>query len=111
MKKKIKTFSFLEKEPAVSEIVGTLILIVIAVSTFSAISIIILSPWLTFQTLIRLMFSGRVYPKTGPSRTPWWTPLDTTTQITITIDGLQIHSIWMISIIGSIKQRRSLDGW
>lgn len=36
-------------QEAVSEIVGTLILVVIAVSTFSAVSIIILNPWSNFS--------------------------------------------------------------
>lgn len=49
MKNLIKEQSFRFNERGVSEIVGTLILVVIAVSTFTAVSIIILNPWSNFS--------------------------------------------------------------
>jgi len=56
MEKKITAFSFSKTEPAVSEIVGTLILIVIAVSTFSAVSMIILALGQIFPISMYLRF-------------------------------------------------------
>ncbi len=89
MKKKIKVFSFSINEYAVSEIVGTLILIVIAVSTFSAVSIIILSPWSNFSNIDtpQVFLVGSVHKNEVLVEHQGGIPLNTNTKITITIDG------------------------
>ncbi len=89
MKKKIKAFSFSINEHAVSEIVGTLIMIVIAVSTFSAVSIIILSPWSNFSNddVSQVFLVGSVHNNDVLIEHQGGIPLSTNTKVTITIDG------------------------
>ncbi len=89
MKKTINESSFLKKEHAVSEIVGTLILIVIAVSTFSAVSIIILSPWSNFSDVEtpQVLLVGSIHNTDVLIEHQGGIPLETKTKITITIDG------------------------
>jgi len=89
MEKKITAFSFSKTEPAVSEIVGTLILIVIAVSTFSAVSMIILSPWSNFSDIDvpQVLLVGSVHNNDVLIEHRGGIPLDTKTKVTIIIDG------------------------
>ena len=85
----MSTSSTSNKDHAVSEIVGTLILIVIAVSTFSAVSIIILNPWATFsnEQTPHVYLVGSIHNNQVLIEHQGGVPLDTTTKITITIDG------------------------
>jgi hypothetical protein len=89
MRKKIMAFSFSQKEHAVSEIVGTLILIVIAVSTFSAVSIIILNPWTNFSNvdIPEVLLVGSIHNNDVVIEHQGGIPLDTKTTLTITIEG------------------------
>jgi hypothetical protein len=82
-------FSFSQKEHAVSEIVGTLILIVIAVSTFSAVSIIILNPWTNFSNvdIPEVLLVGSIHNNDVVIEHQGGIPLDTKTKLTITIEG------------------------
>jgi len=82
-------FSFSQKEHAVSEIVGTLILIVIAVSTFSAVSIIILNPWTNFSNVDvpEVLLVGSIHNTDVVIEHQGGIPLDTKTKLTITIEG------------------------
>lgn len=89
MRKKIMAFSFSQKEHAVSEIVGTLILVVIAVSTFSAVSIIILNPWQNFSNvdILEVLLVGSIHNNDVIIEHQGGIPLDTKTTLTITIEG------------------------
>ena len=89
MKKNIIASPFFKKDQAVSEIVGTLILIVIAVSTFSAVSMIILNPWLNFSDVEvpKVYLVGSIHNDDVLIEHRGGIPLDTKTKITITIDG------------------------
>jgi hypothetical protein len=89
MKKKMTAVSFSQKEHAVSEIVGTLILIVIAVSTFSAVSIIILNPWSNFSDVDvpEVLLAGSIHNNDVVIEHQGGIPLDAKTKLTITIEG------------------------
>ena len=91
MKKTIKKTLFFKKEHAVSEIIGTLILIVIAVSTFSAVSIIVLNPWSNLSSVENLpsvFLVGSIHNNDVLIEHQGGVALDTKTKITITIDGV-----------------------
>lgn len=88
----MSTILFSKKDHhAVSEIVGTLILIVIAVSTFSAVSIIVLNPWSSFSDTDspRVFLVGSVHNNQIIIEHQGGIPLDTATKIMITIDGTE----------------------
>ncbi len=89
MKKKEKTSLFFKKNHAVSEIVGTLILIVISVSTFSAVSIIVLNPWsnLSNVDIPQVLLVGSIHNDNVLIEHQGGVHLDTQTKITITIDN------------------------
>jgi hypothetical protein len=82
-------FLFSQKEHAVSEIVGTLILIVIAVSTFSAVSIIILNPWTNFSNvdIPEVLLVGSIHNNDVVIEHRGGIPLEAKTTLTITIEG------------------------
>jgi hypothetical protein len=89
MKKKEKTSLFFKKNHAVSEIVGTLILIVISVSTFSAVSIIVLNPWsnLSNVDIPQVLLVGSIHNDNVLIEHQGGVHLDSKTKITITIDN------------------------
>jgi flagellin-like protein len=74
-------------DEAVSEIVGTLILIVIAVSVFSAVSLIVLNPWSNFSDVSSPQVSlvGFIQNNSVIIEHQGGIPLDTKTKITVTI--------------------------
>jgi hypothetical protein len=78
------------KDHAVSEILGTLILIVIAVSVFSAVSLIILSPWSNYSDVSspQVTLVGSIQNNSVIIEHQGGIPLDTKTKITITIAGV-----------------------
>jgi hypothetical protein len=89
MKKNKKTIIFFKKDVAVSEVVGTLILIVIAVSAFSAVSIIVLNPWTNLNSLDepQVFLVGSIHNNDVVIEHRGGISLDPNTKITITIDG------------------------
>ena len=81
---------FFSKETnAVSEIVGTLIMITIAVSTFSAVSMIILNPWshYTDDPVEEVFLVGFIQGDNIVIEHHGGKPLSTKTQVSISIDG------------------------
>ncbi len=77
----------------VSEIVGTLILIVIAVSTFSAISIIILNPWSNFSDVStpQVTLVGTIENNNVVIQHQGGIPLPIKTKVVMTIDGAETN--------------------
>jgi hypothetical protein len=83
--------NFFMQDNAVSEIVGTLILLTIAISLFSAMTLIILNPWINYSdtslpnvTLVSFIRDNNVIIEHRGG-----IPLDKQTKITITIAGVQ----------------------
>jgi len=79
-----------KKEYAVSEIVGTLILITIAVSTFSAVSIIVLNPWAHFsdEPVPQVFLAGFIENNVVVVEHRGGLPIETKTKVTMTIEGM-----------------------
>lgn len=75
------------KDQAVSEILGTLILIVIAVSVFSAVSLIVLNPWSNFSDVSppQVSLVGFIQNNSVIIEHQGGIPLDKKTKITVTI--------------------------
>jgi len=78
------------REQAVSEIVGTLILITIAISVFSAISLIVLNPWSNFSDISppRITIVGFIHNNSVIFEHQGGVPVDTKSRITVTISGV-----------------------
>ena len=87
MKKRITVFSFSQKDHAVSEIVGTLILIVIAVTTFSAVALIVINPWSNFLNVEtpNVFLVGSIHNNDVIIEHQCGIPLDKNTKLNITI--------------------------
>ena len=87
MKKKTRLHQVPFKDNAVSEIVGTLILVTIAVSVFSAVSYIILNPWFNYsdESPPSIMLVASVKNDDIILEHRGGVPLDPQTQITLTI--------------------------
>lgn len=81
--------SFSRKGYAVSEIVGTLILIVIAISTFTAVSLIVLNPWSHFdeESAPQVLLVGFIEDNDVVIEHKGGIPLETQTKLTVTIDS------------------------
>jgi hypothetical protein len=79
--------SFPLREYAVAEVVGTLILITIAVSVFSAVSLIILNPWSSFSddSAPQVFLVGFIHDNSVIIEHHGGIPLNTKTKISITI--------------------------
>jgi hypothetical protein len=87
MNKERVFYSIPNKEHAVAEIVGTLILVTIAVSVFSAVSLIVLNPWSNFSddSTPQVFLVGSIHDNTIIIEHRGGIPLSTKTKITITI--------------------------
>jgi len=81
----------MRQDEAVSEIVGTLILITIAISLFSAMTLIILNPWINYSdvSLPNVLLVSYVRDDNVIIEHRGGIPLDKQTKITITIAGVQ----------------------
>jgi hypothetical protein len=83
--------SLYTQDKAVSEILGTLILITISVSLFSAITLIILNPWINFSdnSLPNVSLVAGIQDDKVILEHRGGIPLNTQTKITITIAGVE----------------------
>jgi len=96
------TLSLSHSEHAVSEIIGTLILIVIAVTSFSAVALIVINPWsnLSDTELPHVFLVGSIHNNNIIIEHHGGISLDTTTKLTIIIDNttdsflLSDYSYW-----------------
>lgn len=93
MKNPLKRHSFRSNQKGVSEIVGTLILIVIAVSSFSAVSIIILNPWSNFSDIStpQITLVGTIENDNVVIQHRGGIPLPTKTKVLLTINNALVN--------------------